>query len=195
MLKEENAIVIQKDKTRRFDSRDLNSLFDVLKASKDHIFKHIVEHCFKSSTLMRLIEDFILKSAQANELLHRILKVNSIWHVFDLNQLLNKRKQTLLHLAVAKRDDKTAQLVCSYGANLDLKDGEGETAMQLALRMSNKECVKVLIDYGSCSSSAIQHCSQKYLREMEKFLTELVKSKTKTNDQDTIRNLVFQGNT
>ena len=184
-----NAILIDDDRTLKFDSEDFPSISYCVESSNDEILKYIVEHFLKHSRLFEFLEKCLEYEPQNLSWLNRILKLNSIWNIFSLDELSNQEMQTLLHLASIKKYAHLTQLLCAYGADKDAQDANGVTPMQLALDGMYKECVKTLIEYGSSRQQALEYCQKRNLSEMGTFLHNIPTKR----DSNEIINLVFQG--
>ena len=65
----------------------------------------------------------------------------------DINRCSKTRKQTALHAAVIKGDNKTAEILIEAGARLDVQDYLGKTPMLHAVQRNLLSSVKLLIKH------------------------------------------------
>lgn len=138
---------------------------------------------------------------EKNNLAHLkyILKINSIYRIFDINKVRNKNQQTVLHMACQRGSHDAILILCQFNAKGEIMDVNGITPMQEAIRNRNTNnqtltTLKILIDYGFNYNEAlnfaaaegkieIAHYIEKYGKERELYLRYRCK----------IKNLVFQG--
>ena len=66
----------------------------------------------------------------------------------DVNAV-NKGKDTPLHWAASKRDNERIWLLAEHGADLDIQDGKGRTALHLATSKGRVEVAEALIVLGA----------------------------------------------
>jgi len=67
--------------------------------------------------------------------------------VDDIN--VNSDNGTALMASVFKNDFKIAKMLLDLGANANISDPKGNTALHFATRLNNKEIIKLLMDYGA----------------------------------------------
>ena len=65
----------------------------------------------------------------------------------DVNRCSKTRKQTALHAAILKGDNKTAEILIEAGANLDVQDYLGKTPLIHAVQRNLLSSVKLLIKH------------------------------------------------
>jgi ankyrin repeat protein len=63
--------------------------------------------------------------------------------------ICNNEHRTPLHEASSHGLLEAAQLLLSYGANVDEKDGEGNPAFQVAASKGHAELTKLLVEHGA----------------------------------------------
>ncbi len=71
--------------------------------------------------------------------------------------LVNRGGNTLLHLAVLRRDAARVRELLQLGVPLHARNQEGNTALHLAARLGDREIVTLLLDAGASLSAAGAH--------------------------------------
>ncbi|XP_072193730.1 palmitoyltransferase ZDHHC13 [Excalfactoria chinensis] len=83
----------------------------------------------------------------------------------SLNAVDNIEKNTALHWAVTSGNVSAVELLLEAGANMDIKNAKGETALDLAIQTQNRFMIYMLVEEGRLRSRR----NNRLLRIMEKY--------------------------
>lgn len=162
--------------------------------SNSEVFKYFLEFCLKLNLLFNLAANIMEKNNLAH--LKYILKQNSLYKLFDINELRNKNRQTLLHIACDRGNHDTILVLCQFNARGDIIDINGKTPMQAAILSSNvnKQNLKILIDYGVNHNEALKFADSIGKKQIKLYIEQYGKERELyLKNRCKIKNIVFQG--
>lgn len=175
----------------------MKEMSDNITDLNEEIVQYFIEYCFKKQLLMSLMHEFIRKHMLVN--LKYVLKINSIFKLFEIDKLTNANGQTLLHIACFFGSYESVQLLCSFKASTAVVDMFGKTPIQeaiLAIDSLNKnKILETLIENGADYRKAFE-CEEtnNKMKIVQLNLKQIVeKREIYAKDISKIRNLVFQG--
>ena len=102
---------------------------------------------------------------------HRTV-VKRLFKLSDVNIRATKNSQTALMLAVSHGNFEIVQMMVEAGADINIQDDDGSTALMCAAEQGHLDIIKFLLAQADCDSTKQDVVSSSFFLNHLKWLTE-----------------------
>ncbi|XP_022256931.1 KN motif and ankyrin repeat domain-containing protein 1 isoform X1 [Limulus polyphemus] len=118
--------------------------FDVVSVLLDSKVCDVTKHNKAGYNCMMLVSLTDVKNDAHHDVIQRL------FHLGDINSKATQNGQTALMLAVSQKNVKMVEMLLEAGAEINLQDDDGSTALMCAAEHGHKELVKLLLSHPDC---------------------------------------------